>query len=133
MLALQELGWFALASLVLVLTPGPNMIYCISRTLCQGRMAGMTSLAGVLAGFLFHLFAAALGLTALLMAVPLAFDAIKLAGAAYLLWLAWQAVRPGGVTWLLDARDLSTLEDRTDSRSRGKPCRTANWRDRRSA
>ena len=97
MLSLQELGWFALASLVLVLTPGPNMIYCISRTLCQGRMAGMTSLAGVLAGFLFHLFAAALGLTALLMAVPLAFDAIKLAGAAYLLWLAWQAVRPGGV------------------------------------
>ena len=38
-----------------------------------------------------------------------------------------------GVTWLLDARDLSTLEDRTDSRSRGKPCRTANWRDRPSA
>ena len=96
MLTLHELGWFALAALILVLTPGPNMIYCISRTLCQGRIAGLTSLAGVLLGFLVHLLAAALGLTALLMAVPLAFDAIKLAGAAYLLWLAWQAVRPGG-------------------------------------
>jgi len=96
MLTLQELGWFALAALVLVLTPGPNMIYCVSRTLCQGRTAGMISLAGVLLGFVAHLLAAALGLTALLMAVPLAFDVIKLAGAAYLLWLAWQAVRPGG-------------------------------------
>jgi threonine/homoserine/homoserine lactone efflux protein len=96
MLQWNELGWFALAAFVLVLTPGPNMIYCVSRTLCQGRAAGLVSLAGVLLGFVAHLLAASLGLTALLMAVPLAFDAIKLAGAAYLLWLAWQAVRPGG-------------------------------------
>jgi threonine/homoserine/homoserine lactone efflux protein len=54
------------------------------------------SLLGVVLGFGVHLLAAALGLTALLMAVPLAFDVIKLAGAVYLLWLAWQAVRPGG-------------------------------------
>lgn len=105
MLTLQELGWFALAALVLVLTPGPNMIYCISRTLCQGRAAGLVSLGGVLLGFVAHLLAAALGLTALLMAVPLAFDAIKLAGAAYLLWLAWQAVKPGGVA-PFQAREL---------------------------
>jgi threonine/homoserine/homoserine lactone efflux protein len=96
MLHATELAWFALAALVLVLTPGPNMIYCISRTLSQGRRAGLLSLAGVLLGFLVHLLAAALGLTALLMAVPLAFDAIRLAGAAYLLWLAWQALKPGG-------------------------------------
>lgn len=105
MLTAQELGWFALAALVLVVTPGPNMIYCISRTLCQGRAAGLTSLAGVLLGFLVHLLAATLGLTALLMAVPLAFDAIRLAGAAYLLWLAWQAVKPGGAG-PFQARDL---------------------------
>jgi threonine/homoserine/homoserine lactone efflux protein len=97
-LTTAEVAWFALAALVLVLTPGPNMIYCVSRTLVQGRTAGMISLAGVLVGFVAHLLAAALGLTALLMAVPLAFDAIKLAGAAYLLWLAWQSVRPGGST-----------------------------------
>ncbi len=95
MLTATELGWFALAALVLVLTPGPNMIYCISRTLSQGRRAGMVSLAGVLLGFVAHLLAATLGLSAVLLAVPVAFTAIKLAGAAYLLWLAWQAVRPG--------------------------------------
>ena len=96
MLDLHELAWFALAALVLVLTPGPNMIYCVSRALCQGRSAGFVSLAGVMLGFVAHLLAAALGLTALLIAVPFAFDAIRLAGAAYLLWLAWQAVKPGG-------------------------------------
>lgn len=97
MLTVSEMAWFALAALVLVLTPGPNMIYCISRTLSQGRSAGLLSLAGVLMGFGVHLLAAALGLTALLMAVPLAFDAIRFAGAAYLLWLAWESARPGGI------------------------------------
>jgi threonine/homoserine/homoserine lactone efflux protein len=96
MLTFTELAWFALAALALVLTPGPNMVYCVSRTLVQGRSAGLLSLLGVVLAFLLHLLAAALGLTALLMAVPLAFDVIKLAGAAYLLWLALQAVRPGG-------------------------------------
>ena len=96
MLTLEELGWYALAALVLVITPGPNMVYCISRTLCQGRAAGLVSLAGVLLGFVVHLAAATLGLSAVLLAVPVAFTAIKIAGAAYLLWLAWQAVRPGG-------------------------------------
>ncbi|SEB26252.1 LysE family translocator [Variovorax sp. YR216] len=96
MLTPTELAWFTLAALVLVLTPGPNMIYCVSRTLCQGRAAGLISLGGVLLGFVVHLMAAALGLTALLIAVPLAFDTIRLAGAAYLLWLAWQALRPNG-------------------------------------
>jgi threonine/homoserine/homoserine lactone efflux protein len=96
MLSASELAWFTLAALLLVLTPGPNMIYCVSRTLCQGRRAGLVSLAGVLLGFVVHLMAAALGLTALLLAVPFAFNAIRLAGAAYLLWMAWQALRPGG-------------------------------------
>lgn len=105
MFSFNELMLFAGAALVLVMTPGPNMIYCVSRTLCQGRAAGMVSLLGVLMGFLVHLIAASLGLTALLMAVPLAFDAIKLAGAAYLLWLAWQAVKPGGLA-PFEARQL---------------------------
>lgn len=96
MLPLADLALFALTALVLVLTPGPNMIYCVSRALSQGRAAGLLSLAGVLLGFVAHLLAATLGLTALLMAVPLAFDALRIAGAAYLAWLAWDAVRPGG-------------------------------------
>lgn len=96
MFTLQEIALFGLAAAVLALTPGPNMVYYVSRTLCQGRGAGLLSLAGVVVGFLFHLTMAALGLTAVLMAVPFAFEAIKFAGAAYLLWMAWQAVRPGG-------------------------------------
>jgi threonine/homoserine/homoserine lactone efflux protein len=85
---------FAAASVVLVLTPGPNLLYLISRTLCQGRSAGIVSLAGTASGFIVHILAAALGLSALLIAVPLAYDAVRWAGAAYLLWLAWDAVRP---------------------------------------
>jgi threonine/homoserine/homoserine lactone efflux protein len=98
MLTLTELGWFALVALALVLTPGPSMIYCISRTLCQGRGAGMVSLAGVALGFVVHLLGASFGLSALLLAAPVAFTALKVAGALYLLYLAWQAVKPGGLS-----------------------------------
>ncbi|QXI40962.1 LysE family translocator [Pseudomonas xantholysinigenes] len=87
---------FALISLGMVLTPGPNMIYLISRSICQGRMAGLISLGGVALGFIFYMLCAALGITALVMAVPLAYDALRIGGALYLLYLAWQALRPGG-------------------------------------
>ncbi len=89
---------FALLSLGMVLTPGPNMIYLISRSISQGRMAGLISLGGVALGFLFYMLCAALGITAIVFAVPYAYDALRFAGAAYLLWLAWQAVRPGGAS-----------------------------------
>jgi threonine/homoserine/homoserine lactone efflux protein len=91
----HDLLLFGGAALLMVLTPGPNMIYLISRSICQGRKAGVISLFGVIAGFLVHMFAAALGLTALFMAVPLAYEVLRWLGAAYLLWLAWQAVKPG--------------------------------------
>jgi threonine/homoserine/homoserine lactone efflux protein len=87
---------FALVSLGMVLTPGPNMIYLISRSITQGRAAGLVSLGGVALGFIFYMLCAAFGITALVFAVPYAYDALRFAGAAYLLWLAWQAVRPGG-------------------------------------
>ncbi|MBC3451735.1 LysE family translocator [Pseudomonas mosselii] len=87
---------FALISLGMVLTPGPNMIYLISRSICQGRGAGLISLAGVALGFVFYMLCAALGITALVMAVPFAYDALRIGGALYLLYLAWQALRPGG-------------------------------------
>jgi threonine/homoserine/homoserine lactone efflux protein len=92
---LNELLIFAAACLLMVLTPGPNMIYLISRSICQGRKAGLVSLLGVVAGFFVHLFAAAAGLTAVFLAVPMAYEVLKWAGALYLLWLAWQAVKPG--------------------------------------
>lgn len=87
---------FALICLGMVLTPGPNMIYLISRAIAQGRVAAMISLIGIAAGFLVYLTCAALGITALAMAVPYAYDALRIAGALYLGYLAWQAIRPGG-------------------------------------
>lgn len=96
---------FAMISLGMVLTPGPNMIYLISRSICQGRVAGLISLGGVALGFVFYMVCAALGITAMLMAVPYAYDTLRIAGAIFLLWLAWQAVRPGGKS-LLQVKDL---------------------------
>jgi threonine/homoserine/homoserine lactone efflux protein len=86
----------AAVALGLVLTPGPNMIYLVSRSITQGRRAGLISLLGVATGFLVYLVAAAVGLTAVFSLVPELYTVLKLAGAAYLLYLAWQAVRPGG-------------------------------------
>ncbi|WP_298967474.1 LysE family translocator [uncultured Methylobacterium sp.] len=94
--SLTTLAAFALISLGMVLTPGPNMIYLISRSISQGRGAGLISLGGVALGFVVYMLLAAFGITALLFAVPYAYDALRLAGAGYLLWLAWQALRPGG-------------------------------------
>jgi threonine/homoserine/homoserine lactone efflux protein len=87
---------FGLVALGMVLTPGPNMIYLISRSICQGRTAGLISLGGVALGFIFYMLCAALGITVLLLAVPYAYDALRFGGALYLLYLAWQAVKPGG-------------------------------------
>jgi threonine/homoserine/homoserine lactone efflux protein len=75
------------------MTPGPNWVYLLSRTLCQGRRAGLVSWGGTTVGFTFHMLAAAFGLSALLLAVPHAYDAVRLAGAAYLLWLAYTTLR----------------------------------------
>lgn len=86
---------FALVALGMALTPGPNMLYLVSRSISQGRRAGFISLGGVAAGFLFYMLCAAFGITAFVFAVPFAYDLLRFGGAAYLLYLAWQAVRPG--------------------------------------
>lgn len=95
MVPLNDWLLFVGAALLITLSPGPNMVYLLSRSLSQGRRAGVVSLLGVVAGFFVHVFAAAAGLTALFMAVPLAYELLKWAGAAYLLYLAWQAMKPG--------------------------------------
>lgn len=89
----QILG-FAFIALLMVLTPGPNMIYLISRSICQGEKAGLISLSGVTLGFVFYMLCAALGISALLFAIPYAYDAIRILGAIYLFWLAWSAIKP---------------------------------------
>ncbi|ONX37720.1 lysine transporter LysE, partial [Burkholderia cenocepacia] len=81
---------------MLAVTPGPNMVYVMSRSIAQGRAAGLISLAGVMIGYLFYMFATAFGITMLFMSVPYAGSVLGAVGATYLLYLAWQAVRPGG-------------------------------------
>jgi threonine/homoserine/homoserine lactone efflux protein len=78
---------FIFAGLVLNVTPGPDMLYVIARTLGQGRAAGLASAFGIGVGCFAHILAAVFGLTALLSAVPNAFDTVRLIGAAYLVWL----------------------------------------------
>jgi threonine/homoserine/homoserine lactone efflux protein len=89
---------FAAVALGLVLTPGPNMAYLVSRSVCQGRLAGLVSLGGVALGFVAYVLFAAFGITALLFAVPYAYDALRFAGALYLAYLAWGALKPGGAS-----------------------------------
>ena len=96
MVSLTALAAFSAVALGMVLTPGPNMAYLVSRSICQGRTAGMISLAGVALGFVTYMLLAAFGITALVFAIPYAYDALRLAGAAYLGWLAWNALKPGG-------------------------------------
>jgi threonine/homoserine/homoserine lactone efflux protein len=88
MIPLESWLLFCLACAALAATPGPNMLYLVSRTLTQGRSAGFVSLAGTSTGFALHAVAAALGLSALLAAVPLAYEIVRWAGAVYLAWLA---------------------------------------------
>lgn len=94
--SLTAFAAFALICLGMVLTPGPNMIYLVSRSICQGPMAGIVSLGGVALGFVVYMLLTAFGITVLLLAVPMAYEILKFCGALYLLWMAWQAVRPGG-------------------------------------
>lgn len=94
----EALAGIALVELGLVIVPGPNMIYLFSRSVAQGRRAGLTSLAGVGVGFLVYLLAATAGLATLFALVPEIYVTLKLSGAAYLLWLAWNALRPGGTS-----------------------------------
>src|SRR5262249_52294256 len=83
----STLSLFVTAALILVFMPGPNTLYIIARSVQQGRLAGLVSSLGVQAGSLFHIAAAALGVSALLLSSALAFNAVKYAGAAYLIYL----------------------------------------------
>lgn len=87
---------FAAACLALTATPGPDMLLIASRSVSQGRASGFATLAGIQVGTYCHALAAALGLSQLFLVVPLAYDVVRYAGAAYLLYLAWQTFRSSG-------------------------------------
>lgn len=90
---LKSIGVFMFASLALNLTPGPDMLYVIARSTSEGRLAGIVSALGIGAGTLVHIAALALGLSALLATAPAAYDVVRLAGAAYLIWLGIRTLR----------------------------------------
>ena len=98
MIPLETWLLFCVACVALAATPGPNMLFLVTRTLAQGRAAGFVSLAGTSTGFALHAVAAALGLSALLAAVPVAYDIVRFAGAIYLAWLAIVTWRASGAT-----------------------------------
>lgn len=85
-----ELLSFIILVIGMALTPGPNMMLYISHTLSYGRNAGWATVAGITSAFIFHISATILGLTALLVAVPLAYKILQYAGIGYLLWLAYK-------------------------------------------
>jgi threonine/homoserine/homoserine lactone efflux protein len=88
-----SLALFMTATLALNLAPGPDMLYVSTRSLAQGRRAGVISALGIAAGAVVHTVAIASGLAALLRALPLAYEIVRFAGAAYLIWLGVQALR----------------------------------------
>lgn len=86
---------FAIASVILAITPGPDMTLFVSRTLSQGRTAGFASMAGALTGTIVHTTLVVVGVSALIVASPAAFLVLKFFGAGYLVYLAYQAIRYG--------------------------------------
>jgi threonine/homoserine/homoserine lactone efflux protein len=86
---------FGVATVILALTPGPDMTLFVSRALSQGRGAGFASMAGAFSGILVHTTLVAVGISALIVAAPMAFLALKILGAAYLVYLAWHALSKG--------------------------------------
>ena len=86
---------FGIASIIIALTPGPDMTLFVGRALSHGRAAGFTAMFGTMCGVMVHTTLVSVGLSALIVAAPTAFVALKVGGALYLLWLAYQAMRFG--------------------------------------
>ncbi|HNL28308.1 MAG TPA: LysE family translocator, partial [bacterium] len=103
----SDIVLFLTATLLLNLSPGPDMLYVIARSIGQGKLAGIVSSLGIAAGCFFHIFAASLGLTALLETVPLAFEIIKYAGSVYLIYLGIRILNAGPLTDGDDVKSMS--------------------------
>jgi len=107
-----SIGVFSIAAVLLLLTPGPAVLYIVARSVEQGRIAGLASVCGITTGTLVHVLAAALGLSALLASSALAFAVVKYAGAAYLIYI--------GVRRILTRTDVQTSQSKLPKRSLGR-------------
>ncbi len=90
---MPDIVLFLAASALLAIAPGPDIVAVLTRGISQGRLAGFAAALGFAAGCLFHTALAALGVAALIRSSPVAFDLVRYAGAAYLLWIGIQAIR----------------------------------------
>jgi len=90
---MPDLGLFLVASALLIIAPGPDIVYVLTRGIAQGRKAGLAAALGFATGCIFHTLLAALGVAALIRSSELAFNAVRYAGAAYLVWIGIQALR----------------------------------------
>src|SRR6267143_834899 len=118
MLGIHDFGLFLIAGILLNLTPGPDTVYILGRSVAQGREAGIASALGISLGSIFHTCAAALGLSAILATSAVAFTAIKLVGGGYLIFL--------GIRMFLEGRKELSLpfifEDRQQQPRSGREC-----------
>ncbi len=105
----------AVIALGMAVLPGPNVIYLVSRTVEEGRRSGLIALGGVGIGYLLHLTATVLGLSAALAAAPELYFALHLVGAAYLAWLAWRALRASGISSAAARQQSTTVRTRPTS------------------
>jgi len=107
-----SIGLFAVAATLLLLTPGPAVLYIVARSIEQGRVAGLASVFGITTGTLVHVLASTLGLSALLASSTLAFAAVKYAGAGYLIYM--------GVRRILSRTDAPASQSKLPKRSLGR-------------
>jgi threonine/homoserine/homoserine lactone efflux protein len=107
-----SIGVFSIAAILLLLTPGPAVLYIVARSVEQGRIAGLASVCGITTGTLVHVLAATLGLSALLASSALAFAVVKYAGAAYLIYI--------GVRRILSRTDAPASQSKLPRRSLGR-------------
>lgn len=94
---------FAVAALAVILSPGPDTIYVLTRSVGEGRMSGIVAALGISAGLCVHISAAALGLSKLFDYAPVAYDVLRWAGVLYLLYLAWRAFASGDTPFAVPA------------------------------
>jgi threonine/homoserine/homoserine lactone efflux protein len=106
---MPDIAFFVVASTLLAIAPGPDVIYVLTRGIAQGRKAGLAAALGFASGCIFHTVLAAVGIAALIRSSELAFDLVRYAGAAYLVWIGIQALRHRRAFSVEGAEDAKAL------------------------
>lgn len=119
---------FFSAAFAINISPGPDLIYILSKTIAQGKKIGIVSSLGVCTGALVHVFAAALGLSAILATSAIAFSIVKYVGAAYLIYLGIQALRSKGISFDTSTVNTSVVDSSVVDTLAKKETKTMLWK-----